>query len=87
MKKTFAILLLLLVNYSAFSQWSTNPAINNAICTNYYTQNLMQITTEIKQTQKNELRLKVSINHLGEGMYFIQVSDGETVQKGRFIKH
>ncbi|MEP7141722.1 MAG: T9SS type A sorting domain-containing protein [Ferruginibacter sp.] len=40
-----------------------------------------------KQTRKNVLPLIVTLQSLGEGMYFIQVSDGETVQKGRFVKH
>ncbi len=38
MKKTFIILIMLLANHFVFCQWSTNPAINNAICTNYYNQ-------------------------------------------------
>jgi hypothetical protein len=43
MKKTITFLFLLCINHFAFSQWSTNPAINNAICTDYYNQNDIQI--------------------------------------------
>ncbi len=30
----------------SFCQWSTNPAINNAICTNYYPQNSLRIISD-----------------------------------------
>jgi len=43
MKTNLTLLFILLTNHFAFSQWSTNPAINNAICTDYYTQNQLQM--------------------------------------------
>ncbi len=31
---------------AAIAQWSTNPAVNNAICTNYYNQNQIQMVSD-----------------------------------------
>lgn len=46
MKKTITFLLALFVNHFVFSQWSTNPAVNNAICTNYYNQFDIQMVSD-----------------------------------------
>ena len=46
MKKTITILILLLVNHFAFSEWSTNPGVNNAICTDYYNHNQIQLISD-----------------------------------------
>ena len=39
-----------------------------------------------KQIQKNEMPITVEVKQLEPGMYFIQLSEGETVTKGKFIK-
>jgi uncharacterized delta-60 repeat protein len=39
-----------------------------------------------QQSKKNELLIKVDVKQLKLGMYFIHVSDGENIQKGKFIK-
>ncbi|WP_462252183.1 T9SS type A sorting domain-containing protein [Ferruginibacter sp.] len=39
-----------------------------------------------QQSKKNELPIIVDLKQLEPGMYFIQVTDGERVQKGKFIK-
>ncbi len=46
MKKTITFLLALFVNHFVFSQWSTNPAMNNAICTNYDNQDQIQMISD-----------------------------------------
>ena len=40
-----------------------------------------------QQTQRNELPIKVEVKQLVPGIYFISLVDGETVQKGKFLKH
>jgi hypothetical protein len=39
-----------------------------------------------QQTMKNELYFKIKINQLEPGIYFIQLTDGEAIRKGKFIK-
>ncbi|MEO6611997.1 MAG: MopE-related protein [Chitinophagaceae bacterium] len=46
MKKYLALLAILLANHFAYSQWSNNPAINNAICTDYYNQAQIQMVSD-----------------------------------------
>jgi uncharacterized delta-60 repeat protein len=46
MKKSSTLLTLLLASCFAFCQWSTNPVINNAICTDYYNQNQIQMVSD-----------------------------------------
>jgi hypothetical protein len=46
MKTSLAPLLVLLLGQSAFGQWSTNPAVNNAICTDFYVQNSIQMISD-----------------------------------------
>ena len=39
-----------------------------------------------QQKSKNEILIKVEIKQFKPGLYFIELSDGETVQKGKFVK-
>ena len=39
-----------------------------------------------QQTQRNQLPVKVEINQLSAGLYFIELADGEIIQQGKFIK-
>ncbi len=39
-----------------------------------------------QQTQKGELIINMPLQQLVAGMYFIQISDGDTIQQGKFIK-
>ena len=74
--------------------WSLSPNPANNIINITYAGKKEMVTISIydvqgrlvkKQTQRNELPVQVEVKQFKPGLYFIQLSDGETIQQGKFI--